>query len=247
MKRYYYIITILIALFSFGFHNQEANPADDEPFSYLTKLKITDHGICIKYDPAITKVYNTKIEDIKPGDPFYYEEYGMPPYNVKLLKTKINRNSDTYYYVLFSHGPSGDPHFMIFEDGRFDKPVFTVYALKLYINGSGNIYSEGHTNNMFNERRKFQFINGEFVETEQPYYYVGLKTVTNTSIKLYKTEQMKEVVASLPKNYSVEVVINKPKTQLFLIKTDFGLTGWYKPEHAMYGRQDIKGLYYAGD
>jgi len=247
MKPYYYIIAALIVLFSFGFDNPQTNPADDEPFSYLTKLKINDHGIYVKYDPKITEVYNTEYGDLSPDDPFYDDKAGMPPYNIKLLKTKIMRNSDVFYYVLFSHGPSGDPHFLIYEDGKFDKPVFEVYALKLYINGSGNIYSEGHTNNMFNQRRKFHLSNGVFTETEQPYYHVGLKTVTNTSIKLYKSEQMKEVVASLPKNYSVEVLLNKKDTQLFLIKTDFGLTGWYKPEHLRYGMQDIKGLYYAGD
>jgi len=216
---------------------------DNEPFDYLKKLTIYN-DIFIKYNSASTTVINKSLSELDKNDPLYINnEMGMD--NIKLIKTKISSNSD-YYNVVFTEGASADPEFIFYKDGQ-SEAVSYISGLNLYIPGNGNIYVSGHTNNNFNERKKYTLKNGKFVEASQAYYYVGLKTKTIKPITIYKTENLTGSVASLPKDYSIEVLINKQGTDFYLIKTDFGLTGWVKTGSTNYGDGAIDGLFYMGD
>jgi hypothetical protein len=223
-----------------------------EPFDYLEKLSVfeTDYmTIEVKYNTSVSEVFNQTVSELPKDDPFHYSEDGPSMDNVKVLKTKI-APSGPYYYVIFSAGPSADPSFIFYKEGSYDQSALYIMALKVYIPGNGNIYAEGHTNNTFNKRRKFTLSNGKFVEVEQPYYYVGLKTQTLKPVKLYKSKNLSQVIANLPANYSIEVLINDPEnSSTFLVKTDFGLTGWLKiPGENMFGGNEmIKGIFMAGD
>jgi hypothetical protein len=217
-----------------------------EPFDYLEKIRVDD-DILLKYNPSSTEVYNTKVTELPQNDPFYPQEEGPGLGNIKLVKTQIKPGS-SYYYVVFSWGPSADPAFMFYEEGNTDRAAFYLSGMRLFIPGNGNVYVDGHTNNMFDTRRKLKLVNGSLNEIKQPFYYVGLKSHTVKPVKLYQSDNLNKVIASLPADYSVEVLINKPETDLYLIKTDFGMTGWLKlGENAFYGNEAIKGLYYAGD
>ncbi|PWD98648.1 hypothetical protein [Marinilabilia rubra] len=217
-----------------------------EPFDYLEKTEVDD-GILLKYNPSSTEVFNTKVTELPQSDPFYPQEEGPGMGNVKLVKTRI-KPGGSYYYVMFSWGPSADPSFMFYEEGNTDKVAFYLSGKRLFIPGNGNVYVDGHTNNMFDTRRKLKLVNGSLNEIKQPFYYVGLKSKTLKPAKLYQSEKINKVIASLPEDYSVEVLINKPETDLYLVKTDFGMTGWLKlGENAFYGNEIIEGLYYAGD
>lgn len=226
--------------------------SDKESFDYLEKLTVFESDnmtTVVKYNASQVEVFNKNVSDLPEDDPFYYGEEGPSLNNIKVLKTRISP-SGPYYYVIFSTGPSADPSFIFYKEGAYEKSAFYVMALKIYIPGNGHIYAEGHTNNTFNKRRKFTLSNGEFVEAEQPFYYVGLKTRTLKPVKLYKSKSLSRVIASLPADYSVEVLINDPEnSSLFLVKTDFGLTGWIEiPGEYMFGGNElIKGIYYAGD
>lgn len=221
---------------------------DKEPFDYLDKLEV-DEDIVVKYNSASSEVFNKNVTELKKDDPFY-PEYPESPAggNIKLLKTQIAPGG-SYYYVVFSWGPSADPAFLFYEEGTLDKLAFSFSGMRLFIPGNGNLYVDGHSNNLFNTRLKWKLVNGDAVEVEQPFYFVGLKSETRKPAKIYKTEQLSEVVASMPENYSVEVLINKPGTNLFLVRTDFGLCGWLEisGEDAFGGLNLIEGLYYAGD
>lgn len=218
------------------------------PFDYLSKVVVDEEdGILVKYNPASTEVYNKKVSDLDPNDPFYPDEEDPGMGNVKLIKTQI-KPGGSYYYVVFSWGPSADPAFIFYKQGATDKMVFSLSGERLFIPGNGNIYIDGHTNNLFNTRKKLKLVNDELVEIKQPFYYVGLKSQTMKSAKLYESEHLRNVIANLPEGYSVEVLINKPGTDLFLVRTDFGLTGWLKlGQNAFWGNEVIKGLYFAGD
>ncbi len=221
--------------------------AQQEPFSYLEKITInTPSGIFIKYNKALSEVYNTKFKDLDKNDSFY-PEGGPAFYNTKLIKTKIDQSSDKQYYVVYSSGPSGDPQFMFYKTTNTEMPVFRVMALKVYIPGNGNIYVSGHTNNAFNMRRKYKVVNDELVETEQPFYYVGMKTKTLKPINLFASREFKKKTAYLPANYSIEVLLNEKGTAKYLIKTDFGLTGWVDLGSVGMMPDKIDKLYYAGD
>lgn len=212
-----------------------------EAFDYLSKLKINDY-VFIKYRQSTTSVINKELGELEESNPLYRNE-GPATGDVLLIETKVN--SSDYYFVVFTWGPSGDPAFKFFKEGK-SQPSFSIPALAVYITGNGSIYSEGHVNNTFNTRKKFTVRNDKLTEVEQPFYYVGLETQTLQPITLYNNENLSNKVASLPKNYSIEVVAHKKGTSLYLIKTDFGLIGWVKVE-STFGNPTIKGLVFAGD
>lgn len=84
-------------------------------------------------------------------------------------------------------------------------------------------------------------------EVSQPLYYVGQKTKTLKSITLSQTFKQLKPVAHLPANSSVEIIAAEAKdsAHYFLIKTAFGLLGWWKLD-SVYS-QSIENLYFAGD
>lgn len=223
----------------------ETKADKQEPFSYLKELAI-DNQISIKYNPSVSTVYNKKRSDLDKNDPMFYNEGGPGEEEIKAIQTKISDSGDDYY-IVFTWGPSADPAFHFYKDGQFDQPAFRIAATKLYVTGTGAIYSSGHTNNMFDMRKKYKVANNNLVEVKQPYYHVGLKTKTLKPISLYSTEKLENVVAKLPANYNIEVLVQNPENRLFLITTDFGLTGWVKVESGMRGNASIDKLYYAGD
>lgn len=219
--------------------------AQNEPFSYLEKISINEaNNMFVKYNSDLSEVYNQESDDLSASDPLYRKFFGT-----KLFKTKIDRSSSDEYYVCFSSGPSGDPHLQFYKVGAVGEySDFEVNGLQFYIPGNGFIYVSGHTNNAFNMRRKFRVENNELKEEEQPFYYVGLKTKTRKSIKLYDSRELSNPIATLPPSYDVEVLINPKDTRLFLIKTQFGLTGWFEAKHLFpRGQCAIEGLYFAGD
>ena len=229
-----------------------SNTLDVEPFDYLEKLTVLESDymtVEVKYNALQAEVFNKYVSELPDNDPFYYSEEGPSMMNVKVLKTKISPSGPDYY-LIFSPGPSADPSFVFYKEGEYEKAAFYVMGLNVYIPGNGNVYVEGHTNNTFNQRRKFTLANGEFVEAEQPFYYVGLKTRTLKPVELYKSKNLSKVIANLPADYSIEVLINDPEnSSMFLVKTDFGLTGWIEiPGEYMFGGNElIEGIFYAGD
>lgn len=221
--------------------NSENNVSAKEAFSYLKKLKVNSYGdIFIKYNEKSTTVINKELNKLEKGDPLYIDS---PMGETLLIETTIG--SSDAYSVVYSPGPSADPTFIFYKKGA-SKPSFSIPALEVYIPGNGSIYSAGHTNNVFNTRKKFVVKNDKLVEIEQAYYYVGLKTKTLKPIQLYRTKSLTNKIASLPANYSIEVVANEKGSSFYLIKTDFGLLGWVKVE-STYGDLTIEGLSYAGD
>lgn len=223
--------------------------SDNETFDYLEKIVISESygGISVKYNSASTEVYNKNLGELPESDPFHPAN-GPQNHGMKVLKTQIDPSGNEYI-VVFSEGPSGDPTFYFYEADNPENSAFYLMCLKLYIPGNGSLYVSGHTNNHFNMRKKYQVQNNELVEVEQPFYYVGSKTNMLKPAKLYKTEQLSEVIANLPENYSVEVLVNKPGTNMFLVKTDFGLTGWLQvPNKFLWrGNQMFEDIYIAGD
>ena len=62
---------------------------------------------------------------------------------------------------------------------------------------------------------------------------------------MYSDKNKREVIAGIPPEYNIEVLLYDKDTRLFLIRTEFGLTGWV--EVSTFGKIDIEGLYFAGD
>jgi hypothetical protein len=164
------------------------------------------------------------------------------------FKNEILKDSLT---IIYSEGMSADPGYVITTNTG--KVIRRFSCVEFYINGSGTIYTSGHVNNMYDRRRKFQIQNDTIVEINQPFNYVGLKGKTLKSIVLYQDKVGNKIVAQLPKDYEIEILLADAKTedyamdQNFLVKTDFGLVGWLRLTFDdIYGTV-LKELYYAGD
>ncbi|HTO35730.1 MAG TPA: hypothetical protein VLZ72_05800 [Flavobacterium sp.] len=152
------------------------------------------------------------------------------------------------YLLSFTMAPSADHAFSFFKKNgdKYDYS-FSILGKQIFIPGNGFIYVSGHTNNWFNKRRKYKIQEGEISEIEQPHYYVGLKSVTIRPIVLYSDKNENNEVAHLPSNSRVEVVASESQNnqEYFLIKTSFGLLGWWKLDH--FYEPAINGLFFNGD
>ena len=152
------------------------------------------------------------------------------------------------YLLSFSMAPSADHAFSFFKRNG-DKFVysFSISGKQIFIPGNGFIYVSGHTNNWFNKKRKYKIQEGNIIEIQQPHYFVGIKSYTIRPITLYLDKNEQDEVTHLPNNSKVEVVASESQNnqEYFLIKTSFGLLGWWKLDQ--YFEPAINGLFFNGD
>lgn len=192
------------------------------------------------YNPEVNKVKISKILD-----DFYKNEDEMI---MPLAFVSINLSTKTEILIGYSEGASEDPEFLFYQQEEVGfRSLKSIYGKQIFISGNGNIYVSGHTNNMFNKRRKFKFENETIREIDQPFYFVGLQTKTLKTIKLHSDKSLDNILATLPANSPIEVVAAEyaNECQYFLIKTSFGLLGWWKLDN--FNSREIAKLFYAGD
>ena len=201
-------------------------------------IGVDDHGVKVYFAPALSQALNGKHPQEQE-----YDEGGVIVHRV--LRSELLGAGKGYFIVDCDSGPSGDPSCTFSKEG--EEKGTSISGLNFILPGNGNIYATGHTNTMFNQRRKYEWRGGEFVEVKQPFLYVGLDTTTNRAIQIYESRQYKRTVASLPANSPVSVVLNEGDD--YLLKTPFGLVGWIKIENGGIDQdgQPIKGIYFRGD
>ena len=191
------------------------------------------------YEPSITKILNLT------------EDQGGLEVFV-LMETKIHKGKNKYYKITFDYGPSEDPNYNIYIKNGGEEEIFiaSINAEKLIIPGNGYIYSCGRSNELYNKKRKYKLSDNSLIEVAQASYYIGLKTQTNAFLTLYSEKNKQNKVAVLPKNYNIEVLLEKD--DWIMIKTSFGLTGWVKlSDLTTYDMSkenlSIKNFYFSGD
>jgi len=205
-----------------------------EPFPGLKTVTVRDSNgfnIRVHFDPAASTVL--------------YRE-GHRDFVIPVLETRIDERQKKQYIVGYTGGMSADPTFLIApKDTELDKGEGFA-GTELFLPGTGSIYVSGHTNNCFNERRKYVLKAGKFTEVKQPLLYVGLETNALKNITIYSDKELTQTVASLPKGSPLTVLINDGS--YFLVKTSFGLVGWIRyPCDGIVTSPAIEGLYYLGD
>ena len=173
------------------------------------------------------------------------DESSMP-----LAKLNLSSNQKESIIIAYSDGASDDPQFIFYKETQPKKYqyLFTIDAEQLIIPGNSFIYSSGSANNMFDQRRKFKVVNDALTEIKQPFYAIGLKTKTLKAITIYSDKNLKTPVATIAANSPIEVVAseyNEEEIKFFLIKSEFGLLGWWKQNDS--SAEEIKGLIYNGD
>ena len=148
----------------------------------------------------------------------------------------------------YTEAPSDDPTFIAVCNGKI---ILEEAGTTLHFKGN-TIYIEGNANSYFDKKRKFQLIDNSYREVNQPFYHIGIKGSLNYPIQIYKTDKFLEKVAYLPKDYEIEVLIGQTggeynDLEKVLIKTEFGLIGWFNFKEVAFGKPLINGLYYHGD
>lgn len=241
------IIVLLSTSMVFG---QESSDSTAPPKTSFANLKKFNHWwFSMYYDESITKIINTERRDLPTDDPFFIGDERLEAHDLIVAKTKINGKSDQYYTINLAEGEGDIPHYEIYNEGNPDSCAGRFFGVALYIPGNGYVYVSRRLVQMFDLRRKFKLKDNKLVEVKQPYYYAGLKSFTHRSIKLYSDTSGSELVATVPPNYEIEVLLSDDtfhgQNQMnFLVKTSFGLVGWAKLYCYPYIGGDIEGLYY---
>ncbi len=160
----------------------------------------------ICYDKASTTFYNIPCHLLKRTDIAYTDE--LKETGGVLVARYKNASIKDSLTILFETGASDDPQFSVYTKEK--KVLLKAYCLGFYINSSGIIYTTGHTNNMYDCKRKFQIQQNDIIEIKQPYNYVGLKGDTKKPIILYQNKMGNAEVAKLPKNSPIEILLAEP-------------------------------------
>jgi hypothetical protein len=209
-----------------------------EPFPGLRKVEYKDYfPVTISYDPRITQVIGKPLN----AGP----EHEGEPLVTRALRTRIDRAKSEEVFIDFDPGPSVDPSIVVTRVGT-EEPAGSIPGLRFYIPGTGAIYASGHTNTMFDVRRKYVLQGDKLVEVKQPFYWVGLESKAKKNLVLYSGKDGKETVAHLPKGSALTVVLSEGESW-YLIKTPFGLMGWLKIAGGSQEADTIEGLYFQGD
>ncbi|MFT5668269.1 MAG: hypothetical protein ACI9DK_002469 [Vicingaceae bacterium] len=171
-------------------------------------------------------------------------EYEDP--TILIGKLVIEDNSIIEFH--YTEAPSDDPTFIAVKNG---KVVLEASGNILHLKGK-ILYIEGIGNSYFNKKRKFSFIDNLFKEVNQPFYDISVKGTLNFPIDIYESESFSNRVASLPKGYQIEIVLGKTggeydDLETILIKSEFGLIGWFNFKDISFGEQLIDGFYFHGD
>ena len=79
------------------------------------------------------------------------------------------------------------------------------------------------------------------------------EVITNYPISLYKSENFLQKIADLPKGYEIEIILGKTEgkyneLESILIKSEFGLLGWYNFKNNLSNDESIiDEFYFNGD
>jgi hypothetical protein len=224
-----------------------------DSFSNLDSLAIKNENFWldnnfIKFDSSISTVYNIK-SDINIDYSGDYE-YAVGIDNIKLIKTKLNRNENKYYFITFGSIDGPSIGFTIFEEKLPNKIIGQIRAASLIVPGNGSLYSIDRYWENFETKRKYSFIEEKIVENKQPFYSVNLISFALRPIDIYSDINLENKLASIPVKGKIEVILctdSNSRSDIYLVRTSFGLIGWAKLVTGQYQSVDVEGLYYNGD
>jgi len=171
--------------------------------------------------------------------------------SIPLVYPIISENQTVKFLCCYSDGPSGDPNFELYKvikPGEYE--YITSFAGEaIFFTGNGYIYTRCRSNNNFLKRQKWYFNGTTAVENKQPYYYVGLTTKTLKNIQLYSDYACKEKLAVVGANSEIEILLTEyaETNTKFLIRTPFGLCGWWIMDRDYPFSEEIEGVSFSGD
>jgi hypothetical protein len=150
-------------------------------------------------------------------------------------------------------GGSADPscHLLRNADDP-DSSVFDAPGTDFVFAANGDIYTYGHTDNMYDQRSLFRWDGKRFAEVKQAYAYVGLEGKAKVPLALTASRGGDAAHAQIhiAAGAALTILVNDTSTDPaseYLVLTRDGLTGWaHLPQHPD-GTTDVEGLYFRGD
>jgi len=188
----------------------------------------------------ITIFFNTK-NSILIDEDITNEESGIK--TIRIIRISVNKSN---YIVEFSEGGSYDPQFNFYKETE-NQDIFIgrIFCLELRVSSEGSIYCSGHTNSMFNMKRKFNIRKDNLVEVVQPFYHVGIKSNAVKKIELFDDFDMKRSIGVIPSGSQVMVIVNS-KSDYYLVQDKYGITGWIKIPFGE-RKSKIEDIFFTGD
>ncbi len=215
-------------------------------FDNLATIKFESQtGGYIKFDSTTTTVINKQLQELDKNHPLY--NYECDGDDILLVKTQIDKSLKSSQYIVYSPICSYGTFYIL--DAENFKLIGKLHGEQIVISGNSYIYLAGRLARNYKSTQKFIFENNKFREIKQPYYYVGIKSYTLRPVKIYQEKELINQVAYLPENYEIEVLLTEKifGSELYLVKTSFGLVGWAKLEAYQYQGADVPEIYYWGD
>jgi hypothetical protein len=240
-----WLLSFILGMFSAIAAGQTKPPK--KLFDHLTTGQVKHHReVLFSLDSLTAIFYNGRFEELKKkpagfsaGD--FECEAGTIVISDVLLDQKTQRRA------ILTYGACPESEFYLY-DRKTKGLIQSFSALHIVIHGNGTLYTSGHLGE-FDLKQKYSFNGKTFVEDKQPFYYVGLKSVTLNEVKIYGDKQMTRLIAVLPKGAEIEVLVAEVPfgNKLYLVRTGFGLTGWAPLKVDQYKSVDVEGLFYNND
>ncbi len=208
-------------------------------FRTLTRKGLIDDWIEVLYRPALTLP-----PDEPDNGPIEIEGAGVLVQSP--FKIRLSRRARAVWQLSCNTGGSGDPECALIREGApvATAPSLTVAGEVFVFPGDGCLYSSSRTNSAFDVRRKFCERGGILEEVPQPMRYVGLRSEALRDLRIFADRGLARPSAIIAKGAAIEILIED--RGLFLVRDEFGLTGWIKPPFEQVGTH-IKGLDFRGD
>lgn len=244
MKR---LITILIIITT----AISLNGQDLQCFPSLTRISIdTTYQVFFNYNSKSTFLINKPCYQLPKNDPLFCNQDSI--YIPWIIIGKYhNQALNDSLTIIYSQGPSDDPGFVM--ETSEQKTIRHFSCIEFSIDDNGTIFTSGHVNNLFNRKRKFEINQDTIIEFKQPFYYVGLKGKTLKGITLYSGKSGDEVIADVPEECEIEILLGEPNVKdfeidyFFLVRTNDGLVGWLRLKAEDISGSILTELYYNGD
>ena len=160
-----------------------------------------------------------------------------------------NLSNGKYIEFYYKEAPSNDPTFIAVYNNEI---ILEEFGSTFHLKGK-IAYIEGSANSYFDKKRKFKFDNEKYKEVKQPFYYINSEGRLNFPISIYETEEFINKVAQLPKGYKITILLGITggeynELQKILIKSEFGLIGWFDFKKLGYNNEPlIPYFYFNGD
>lgn len=243
MKQIFFIALTCITIISCG-QNKAKKSFEDLSTLIIDKLGF-DVIVSISYDESISEVINKQYNELDKSDPFYADECDGD--YIKLIRTKIDKNSNNYYIISYNPSCCCSYGFTIYKDNSPNEIIGIIHSARLFIPGNGSIYADGRMWSNYNKRQKFIIKEDTIQEIEQPFKYVGLSSKTLKTINIYSDKDLKIQIASIPTDYEIEVLLSDNETKdLYLVRTSFGMVGWTKLIGNQGKSTEVEGIFYWG-